>query len=81
MNLILSTLGFLIFFALTMACAGVLLVRVLSTKVLTWLFVITVVMTTYFGRSVYLQTNELIEKFSPMNLIKSTDLFSKFAEN
>jgi len=52
MNLILSTLGFLIFFALTMACAGVLLVRVLSTKVLTWLFVITVVMTTYFGRSV-----------------------------
>ena len=60
----------------SLTIASVLMVRLLSTKVLVGLFLLSAVTAIYCGWSLSNQMNDLILNLSPTNIIKSIDLFA-----
>jgi len=61
---------------LSMAILSVLLVRLVSTKVLSALFVVSLLVALIYGFRVSNQIDSLITNMSPKNIIKSIDLFA-----
>jgi hypothetical protein len=61
---------------LSMAILSVLLVRFVSTKILSALFVISLLVALIYGFRVSNQIDSLITNMSPKNIIKSIDLFA-----
>lgn len=61
---------------LSMAILSVLLVRLVSTKTLSALFVISLLVALIYGFKVSNQIDSLITNMSPKNIIKSIDLFA-----
>lgn len=60
----------------SLTIASVLMVRLLSTKVLVGLFLVSSVTAIYCGWSLSNQMHDLILNLSPTNIIKSIDLFA-----
>ena len=61
---------------LSMAILSVLLVRFVSTKILSALFVISLLVALIYGFRVSNQIDSMITNMSPKNIIKSIDLFA-----